>query len=146
MYATGIFAVLLLRFRESLKVEIVISLGEGATQENGKIIARLFGAVGKIWKPDDKLFDAVTGLSGSGPAYIFLVIQALADGVVAAAVGKGRLAGGGGIGRGRGGIKLIDLDPEPPCEIVPNPAVGGVEPVVNGVADKDIAMEGGSAD
>ncbi|XP_024960938.1 casein kinase 1-like protein HD16 isoform X2 [Cynara cardunculus var. scolymus] len=49
-------------------------------------------------------------------------------------------------GRGRG-IRLIDLDPEPPCEIVPNTAaVGVVEPIVNGVADKLVAMEGGSAD
>ncbi|KAJ9559001.1 hypothetical protein OSB04_013615 [Centaurea solstitialis] len=51
-----------------------------------------------------------------------------------------------GAGRGRG-IRLIDLDPEPPCEIVPNAAaVGAVEPVVNGIADKHLAMEGGSAD
>ncbi|KAK1421744.1 hypothetical protein QVD17_24336 [Tagetes erecta] len=62
----------------------------------------------------------------------------------AAAVGKGRPAGSGG--RGRGDIKLIDLDPEPPCDIVPNPVVHVVEPAVNAVADKDIAMEGGSAD
>ncbi|KAI3491387.1 hypothetical protein L1887_44315 [Cichorium endivia] len=61
-----------------------MSLGAGASQEDGEIIAKLFGAVGKIWKADEKLFDAVTGLSGSGPAYIFLVIEALADGAVAA--------------------------------------------------------------
>ncbi|PWA49536.1 6-phosphogluconate dehydrogenase, C-terminal-like protein [Artemisia annua] len=62
----------------------VMSLGAGATQEDGEIIAKLFGAVGKTWKADEKLFDAVTGLSGSGPAYIFLLIEALADGGVAA--------------------------------------------------------------
>ncbi|KVH90608.1 Protein kinase, ATP binding site-containing protein [Cynara cardunculus var. scolymus] len=52
-------------------------------------------------------------------------------------------------GRGRG-ARLIDLDPEPPCEIVPDAAALGVrEPILNrieAVADKDIAMEGGSAD
>ncbi|KAJ0815812.1 putative pyrroline-5-carboxylate reductase [Helianthus annuus] len=62
----------------------VMSLGAGATQEDGEIIAKLFGAVGKVWKAEEKLFDAVTGLSGSGPAYIYLVIEALADGAVAA--------------------------------------------------------------
>ncbi|KAL4583452.1 hypothetical protein LXL04_008025 [Taraxacum kok-saghyz] len=62
----------------------VMSLGAGATAEDGEIIGKLFGAVGKIWKADEKMFDAVTGLSGSGPAYIFLVIEALADGAVAA--------------------------------------------------------------
>ncbi|KAH7854893.1 hypothetical protein Vadar_018813 [Vaccinium darrowii] len=61
-----------------------MSLGGTATEEDGELIARLFGAIGKIWKTDEKLFDAITGLSGSGPAYIYLAIEALADGGVAA--------------------------------------------------------------
>lgn len=39
-----------------------MSLGEGATKEDGHIIAKLFGSVGKIWEADEKLFDAITGL------------------------------------------------------------------------------------
>uniref|UniRef100_A0A803N5H2 Pyrroline-5-carboxylate reductase n=1 Tax=Chenopodium quinoa TaxID=63459 RepID=A0A803N5H2_CHEQI len=62
----------------------VISLGGTATEEDGELIERLFGAVGKAWRANEKLFDAITGLSGSGPAYIFLAIEALADGGVAA--------------------------------------------------------------
>ncbi|GAV81076.1 F420_oxidored domain-containing protein [Cephalotus follicularis] len=62
----------------------VISLGGAASEDDGKLIAKLFGAIGKIWRADEKLFDAITGLSGSGPAYIFLAIEALADGGVAA--------------------------------------------------------------
>ncbi|XP_057468157.1 pyrroline-5-carboxylate reductase-like [Actinidia eriantha] len=65
------------------KAASVMSLGATATGEDGELIAKLFGAIGKIWKADEKLFDAVTGLSGSGPAYIFLAIEALADGGVA---------------------------------------------------------------
>ncbi|XP_062112031.1 pyrroline-5-carboxylate reductase isoform X1 [Humulus lupulus] len=62
----------------------VMSLGGAATEEDGNIIVNLFGSIGKIWKADEKLFDAATGLSGSGPAYVFLAIEALADGGVAA--------------------------------------------------------------
>lgn len=39
-----------------------MSLGGGATEEDGKLIANLFGAVGKVWRGDEKLFDAVTGV------------------------------------------------------------------------------------
>ncbi|KAK9987219.1 hypothetical protein SO802_032170 [Lithocarpus litseifolius] len=62
----------------------VMSLGGSATEEDADIIAKLFGSVGKIWRGDEKLFDAVTDLSGSSPAYIYLAIQALADGGVTA--------------------------------------------------------------
>ncbi|RYR51944.1 hypothetical protein Ahy_A06g026881 isoform B [Arachis hypogaea] len=62
----------------------VMSLGGAATEEDANLIAKLFGSIGKIWKADEKYFDAVTGLSGSGPAYIYLAIEALADGGVAA--------------------------------------------------------------
>lgn len=39
-----------------------MSLGAAATEDDGELIARLFGAIGKIWKADEKLFDAITGL------------------------------------------------------------------------------------
>ncbi|CAI0431488.1 unnamed protein product [Linum tenue] len=62
----------------------VMSLGGAATEADGELISKLFGSVGKIWKADEKLFDAITGLSGSGPAYVYIAIEALADGGVAA--------------------------------------------------------------
>ncbi|XP_050385575.1 pyrroline-5-carboxylate reductase [Argentina anserina] len=71
----------------------VFSLGGAATEQDGDLIANLFGSVGKTWKADEKLFDAVTGLSGSGPAYIYLAIEALADGGVAAGLASQTVLG-----------------------------------------------------
>lgn len=53
--------------------------GEHATDDDLRQARALFDAVGKTVVVDEPLLDAVTGLSGSGPAYIFLVIEALSD-------------------------------------------------------------------
>ncbi|KAL7096693.1 hypothetical protein ACP275_10G095300 [Erythranthe tilingii] len=73
-----------IRVMPNTPAAVVISLGGAATNDDGELISMLFGAIGKEWKADEKLFDAVTGLSGSGPVYIYLAIEALADGGVAA--------------------------------------------------------------
>ncbi|XP_078446314.1 pyrroline-5- carboxylate (P5C) reductase [Wolffia australiana] len=62
----------------------VISRGERASETDVEWVATLFNAIGKTWIAEEKYFDAITGLSGSGPAYIFLAIEAMADGGVAA--------------------------------------------------------------
>ena len=55
----------------------------GAITEEDKEIARvIFQAVGQVIPIEERLMDAVTGLSGSGPAYVFQAIEALADGGV----------------------------------------------------------------
>ncbi len=56
-----------------------LSAGEHATEEDLRQARALFDAIGKTVEVDEPLLDAVTGLSGSGPAYIFLVIEALSD-------------------------------------------------------------------
>ena len=58
------------------------ALGKNATQADGKLVGQLLDAVGKSFLLEEKHLDAVTGLSGSGPAFIYVVIEALADGGV----------------------------------------------------------------
>jgi len=56
-----------------------ISGGTHATAEHLAIAQRLFSAVGKCITIEERQLNAVTAISGSGPAYIYLIIEALAD-------------------------------------------------------------------
>jgi pyrroline-5-carboxylate reductase len=56
-----------------------LSGGEHATEADLATARKLFDFVGITTLVDETLLDAVTGLSGSGPAYVFLVIEALSD-------------------------------------------------------------------
>ncbi|MEO7932148.1 MAG: pyrroline-5-carboxylate reductase [Chthoniobacterales bacterium] len=58
------------------------ALGDGATEEHAEVVEEIFCAVGQVFQVAESALDAVTGLSGSGPAYIYTVIEALADGGV----------------------------------------------------------------
>jgi pyrroline-5-carboxylate reductase len=59
-----------------------ISPGKAATAQDVVLVERIFNAVGRAIVVSDEMMDVVTGLSGSGPAFIFALIEGLSDGGV----------------------------------------------------------------
>ena len=72
----------------ALVLSIVAGLPIAKIAEERAYAARILGASGRIVEVREHDLDAVTGLSGSGPAYVFLMIEALAEGGVAAGLGR----------------------------------------------------------
>ncbi len=56
-----------------------IAAGKSSTDTDMAAAKEMFGSVGRAVVVEEKLMDAVTGLSGSGPAYVFMIIDALSD-------------------------------------------------------------------
>jgi pyrroline-5-carboxylate reductase len=59
-----------------------LAIGPGVGDSEVACARQLFESVGRVVPVDERFMDAVTGLSGSGPAYVFLMIEAMADGGV----------------------------------------------------------------
>ncbi|MCK4981379.1 MAG: pyrroline-5-carboxylate reductase, partial [Victivallaceae bacterium] len=59
------------------------------TEKDGELIKKILSSIGTVCNINEKLMDAVTGVSGSGPAYVLDFIQALADGGVNAGLPRG---------------------------------------------------------
>jgi len=63
---------------------IALAASEEVPPEKMRELETILGAAGVVDRVDEKYFDAVTGLSGSGPAFVYMFIEALADGGVRA--------------------------------------------------------------
>ncbi len=90
-----------------------ISAGKHASPEDLATARAMFDAVGITVELDESHLDAVTGLSGSGPAYIFLILEALADAGVKVGLSRRnaqRLAAQTVMGSAK---MLMDLDEHP---------------------------------
>jgi pyrroline-5-carboxylate reductase len=61
-----------------------IAADQDTSREDVATAERVFGSVGKVFSVAEDQLDAVTGLSGSGPAFVYLVMEALSDGGLAA--------------------------------------------------------------
>ena len=59
-------------------------MGRLATSDDQDTVKTLLRSVGEVYTVDEKMISAVTGLSGSGPAYVFMMIDALIDGGIQA--------------------------------------------------------------
>jgi pyrroline-5-carboxylate reductase len=60
----------------------VIARGPGVTDEQATLAMEIFRCVGRCVEAEDKLMDAVTSLNGSGPAFAYIILEALTDGGV----------------------------------------------------------------
>ncbi len=61
-----------------------MSLGANATDEDSELAIKLFESIGTVEMVDESMMDAVTAVSGSGPAYLFLLAEAMIEGGVKA--------------------------------------------------------------
>ena len=57
-------------------------MGEGTSKKDSLIVKKFTEAGGIAFELEERLMDSVTGLAGSGPAFVYMLIEALADGGV----------------------------------------------------------------
>lgn len=99
------------------------ALGSKATEKDAQLLVELVSNAGIIFKLDESLMDAVTGLSGSGPAFVAYIIRAMADGGIKQGLPEGialKLAAQTVMGTGKL-LRDMDLDPDTLITMVSSP-------------------------
>ena len=61
---------------------IALTRGANSTDEQMNLAQKIFSTIGKVTIVEEKHMDTVTGLSGSGPAYVYSIIEAMSDGAI----------------------------------------------------------------
>ncbi len=90
------------------------SLGERATPADAELVGRLLAPLGATWQVEEKLLDAVTALAGSGPAFVYVAIEALADAGVRAGLPR-NLAAAMAAATVRGAAEIVLASGEHPA-------------------------------
>ena len=67
----------------------VLARGKGVTDEQLGSVREVFNGVGRVVELDDRHMDAVTSLNGSGPAFVYVMLEAMADGGVMMGLPRG---------------------------------------------------------
>jgi pyrroline-5-carboxylate reductase len=93
-----------------------VAAGRAANEADLAWAEEILGVVGTVVGVDEALLDAVTGLSGSGPAYVFLVAEALIDGGVLAGLPR-PVATALAVQTLLGSARLLDESPEGPADL-----------------------------
>ncbi len=62
--------------------------GADASENDGRLVGQILESVGRAYEVDEKMLDAVTGLSGSGPAFVYRMIEMMAEGGAAGGLPK----------------------------------------------------------
>ena len=65
-----------------------MALGKNTTEDDAELAIKLFESIGSVEIVDELLMDAVTAVSGSGPAYLFLLAEAMIEGGVQAGLDR----------------------------------------------------------
>ncbi len=106
-----------------------LACSDDVTPEDEKTAEAVFSSIGEVSCVEEKLLNAVTGLSGSGPAYVYLMIEALSDGGVAAGLSR-KLALDLAVQTVAGAAEMVAATSEHPAvlrEMVTSPAGTTVE-------------------
>ncbi len=92
------------------------AVNEHCTEQDARTVPEILGVCGEVVQVDEKQMDAITGLSGSGPAYVYTFIEALIEGGVSAGLPYG-VARSLAVQTVRGAAAMVGSTDQPPAAL-----------------------------